>query len=192
MIYLFWMLGYGFLELQFCDIVHIHLPMNSACLIFQSEVESGGKKAWKQEAGCKLTSTYWSHPLSSSSKEANYYLPNSTTFLNLVIQKTVLLYLCEYTCVEFVWVKSATYVICKEMKQDCQLEKILIDYIVITTYFATGPSYFAICCYFLWKKNNQNFIRLTVNQLKFNTCIWSIRKRLLKLYIAFKDDDCIL
>lgn len=130
MIYLFWMLGYGFLELQFCDIVHIHLPMNSACLIFQSEVESGGKKAWKQEAGCKWTSTYWSHPPSSSSKEANYYLPNSTNFLNLVIQKTVLLYLCEYTCVEFVWVNSATYVKCKEMKQDCQLEKILIDYIV--------------------------------------------------------------
>lgn len=69
-----------------------------------------------------------------------------------------------------------------------------MDYLVITTYFATGPSYFAICCYFLWKKTKQNFIRLTVNDFKFNTCISSIRKRLLKLYIVFKDgdDDCIL
>lgn len=44
-----------------------------------------------------------------------------------------------------------------------------MDYLVITTYFATGPSYFTVCCYFLWKKNKQNFVRLTVNDFKFNT-----------------------
>lgn len=52
-----------------------------------------------------------------------------------------------------------------------------MDYLVIITYFATGPSYFAICCYFLWKKNKQNFKRLTVNNdFKISTCISSIRK----------------
>lgn len=49
-IYLLWMSGCGFFELQFCDTVHIHLPVNSAFLIFQCAVESGGKKARSQEA----------------------------------------------------------------------------------------------------------------------------------------------
>lgn len=34
-------------------------------------------------------------------KDTNIYLPNSANFFDSVLQKTVLLYLCEYTCVEF-------------------------------------------------------------------------------------------
>lgn len=95
---------------------------------------------------------------------------------HLVLQKTILLYVCDYTCVEFVWVNSATD-ICKEMKQHHHNRKtFLVDYLVITTYFATGPSCFAICCYFLWKKNKQNFIRLTVNYFKFSTCIEALER----------------
>lgn len=126
--------------------------------------------------GCTLTGVYWSHPPPSSSqlraqngKEANDYLPNSTNFLNLILQKSVLLSVCEYSCLEFICVNSETDVTCKAMKQ---------DYLVIT-YFATGPSCLAICCSFLWKKSEQNLIRPTENNCKFSMCICRDRKRLL-------------
>lgn len=193
------MLGCGVFELQFCDSVHMHLPINSACFIFHSEVQQGHKKAWKQEAEDAKWQMPGDHIHLSLQVRLDHRIgkrqvitcQTAPTFLTWYYRKPFLslwLHLCG------VWVNSATDVICKEMKQDCHHKKtLLMDYLVITTYFATEPSYFAICCYFLWKKNKQNFIRLTVNYFKFNTCIWSIRKRLLKLYIVLNDDDdCIL
>lgn len=157
------MLGYGFYEQYHSIEVHIHLPINSVCLIFQFEVESGEEKVWKQEAedaNWQVLSDHIHLPLLVSSdhkmvKRQIITCQTAPTFLTWYCRK-LLLYLCENTCVAFVWVNSATYVTCKEMKQECQ-KTFLMDYWVITTYFATGPSYFAICCYFLWKKNKQNF-----------------------------------
>lgn len=106
-----------------CFMARIHFPVNSVCFTFQSEAESGGKKAQKKEAEAakRLVLTDHVHlPLQVSSDhkmaETNNYLPNCTNLLELVLQYTVLLSLCEYTTLEF---NSTTYVICKEMKQDC-------------------------------------------------------------------------